>query len=172
VKRYTLAVVLASLVTSAASPAPLVSASHDVETTISIALVNTHAPRTLEADAQALAADVNGERAKHGLGALTRDASLDRFAREKAVDMATRGYFGHTSPEGVTFYQRMQNGGWANAYVAENIAFDVNEPAAHRAFINSPPHFSNLVDGNQRRIGVAVVTVGTGETFYVEDFSK
>jgi len=37
--------------------------------------------------------------------------------------------------------------------------------------VNSPPHYSNQVDPHERRIGVAVITVGKDETFYVEDFS-
>jgi uncharacterized protein YkwD len=155
-----------------AAPAPLVSASREVESTVAISLIDPHAPVSVAADAQALADDLNRERAKHGLAPLARDASLDGFAQAKAVDMATRGYFGHTSPDGVTFQGRMRAGRWPTEYVAENIAFDYDEPAAHRAFVNSPPHYSNLVDPNERRVGVAVVTVGHGETFYVEDFSQ
>ena len=75
----------------AASPAPLVSASGVVETTITIALVNTHLPVSIRADADTLASDVNVERAKHGVTALVRDAALDRFALAKATDMAEIG---------------------------------------------------------------------------------
>jgi uncharacterized protein YkwD len=139
------------------------------ESAISIAFVDSHAPVTLPAQANALAGDLNAERAKHGLPTLVRDATLDRFAYAKAVDMAARGYFGHTDPDGVTFQDRVR--AWnLQTYAAENIAFDRNERAAHAAFVKSPPHFANLVDPNSRRVGVAVVTVGPGETFYVEDF--
>lgn len=187
-KRYILAIVLASSVASATIPATsqgtkaipartstpvsLVSAPDATESTISLALVNTHVPLRIEAAARALAGDVNLERVKHGISPLTRDAALDRLANAKAVDMAAHAYFGHTSPQGVTFQDRMRAGRWPTQYVSENIAFDVDEPAANRAFVNSPPHFANLVDPNERRIGVAVVTVGTRETFYVEDFSQ
>ena len=154
-----------------APPATLVSASREAESTIQIALINPQYPASLADEASALADDVNRERVQRGRSMLVRDASLDRFAYAKAADMAARGYFGHTSPEGITFQERMRAGRWPTAYVAENIAFDRNEPAAHQAFVNSPPHFANVLDRNQRRIGVAVVTVGDGETFYVEDFS-
>lgn len=156
----------------ASGPAPLVSASREVESTIQIALVDTHYPASLESEADALAGDVNRERAKRGISQLTRDVSLDRFAHAKAVDMAARGYFGHTSPEGITFAERMRSGRWPTAYVGENIAFDRDEPAAHQAFLNSAPHLTNVIDPNERRIGVAVVTVGHNQTFYVEDFSQ
>jgi uncharacterized protein YkwD len=136
-----------------------------------IALVNTHYPQALADEARALHQHVNAERAKHGLAPLVRDESLDRFAYAKAVEMAARGYFGHTSPDGITFEDRLRAWKWSNIYAAENIAFDRDEPRAHAAFMNSPPHAQNVLDPNERKIGVAVVTVGDRATFYVEDFS-
>ena len=65
----------------------------------------------------------------------------------------------------------MQAWHWRTTYVAENIAFDTNEPRAQLAFVNSPPHYSNQIDPREKSIGVAVITVGRDETFYVEDFS-
>jgi uncharacterized protein YkwD len=141
------------------------------EATIQIALVNPQYPKPLADDARALAEHVNVERAKRGLQPLVRDAALDRFAAAKATEMAARGYFGHTDPDGVTFQDRLRAWRWPTQYAAENIAFDYSEPAAHTAFMNSPGHAANVLDPKEKRIGVAVVTVGSGETFYVEDFS-
>ncbi len=101
-----------------------------------------------------------------------RDETLDRFAYAKAVEMAARGYFGHTDPNGITFQDRLRTWRWPTSYAAENIAFDWDEPHAHSAFMHSPDHAANVLDGNERRIGVGVVTVGDRETFYVEDFSQ
>jgi uncharacterized protein YkwD len=150
--------------------APMISSSTETsDTPIAIAFVDPHL-RSLAADAQALADGVNAERAKHGLPALQRNATLDRIAYAKAVDMAARGYFGHTDPEGVTFQDRVR--AWhLNVYAAENIAFDTTEPRAQTAFVNSPPHYSSEIDPREQNIGVAVVTVGRGQTFYVADFS-
>jgi uncharacterized protein YkwD len=161
--------VMAAVLTLA--PMPLVSASSSVEQTVSIAYVNPHFPTVAPRQADSLTADLNAERARFGLQPLVRDAALDRIAYAKAVDMAARGYFGHTDPDGITFYDRMKDHGWPTQYVAENIAFDRDEPHANAAFNTSPPHHQNIVDPNERRIGIAVVTVGDGETFYVEDFS-
>jgi uncharacterized protein YkwD len=156
----------------AAQIVPLVSPSAEVEAPITIAFVNAQYPQPVTDQAQALADDVNAERVKRGLQPLTRDATLDRFAYAKAVEMASRGYFGHTDPDGITFQDRMRAWHWPTPYAAENIAFDRDEPHAHRAFMNSPGHASNILDRNERRIGVAVVTVGDHETFYVQDFSQ
>ena len=156
---------------SFARPSAHVSASQTVETTIAIALVNPHAPVSVDGETQALSSDLNGERTKIGQPALRRDAALDRIALAKAVDMGSRGYFGHTDPGGVTFQDRMRAAHWPTVYVAENIAFDRDEPHAHEAFVNSPGHYANMIDRNERRVGIAVVTVGRSQTFYVQVFS-
>jgi uncharacterized protein YkwD len=179
VKRLTLTLALVAGTVSAAlpvvsfatAPPSMVSSSQTVETTIAIALVNPKSPVAIDADARSLAADLNSERAKRGVPPLIRDAALDLIAYAKGVDMAARGYFGHTDPAGVTFADRMRAAHWATAYVAENIAFDRDEPHANAAFVNSPGHYANMIDPNERRLGVAVVTVGHGETFYVQVFS-
>ena len=156
----------------AQSPLPrLVSSSSGAEAAITIPLVNPHYPVSAVDQATALFADVNAERVKRGLPALQRDDTLDRFAYTKAVEMAARGYFGHTDENGITFQDRLRTWRWPTPYAAENIAFDWDEPHAHYAFMNSPPHAQNLLDPNERKIGVAVVNVGDRETFYVEDFS-
>ena len=149
----------------------LVSSSVHGEAAITLALYDPHYPANVADQAEALAADVNAERVKRGLPALQRDDTLDRFAYAKAVEMAARAYFGHTDPNGISFQDRLQTWHWPTTYAAENIAFDWDEPRAHAAFMNSPPHAQNVLDGNERKIGVAVVTVGDHETFYVEDFS-
>jgi uncharacterized protein YkwD len=148
-----------------------VGVSETQEQTVSIAFVNPQYPKELGDEARALAGDVNAERAKLGLAPLERDAALDRFARAKAVEMAARGYFGHTDPDGVTFQDRLRAWHWPTSYAAENIALDWDEQRAHAAFMNSPPHARNVLDPKQRRVGIAVVTVGEHQTFYVEDFS-
>ena len=150
--------------------APLVSASSE-EGVIPLTFVDPRYPSTLTDQADRLAADVNAERVRHGIAPLARDPALDRFANAKAIEMAARGYFGHTDPDGVTFADRIHAWHWPVPYVAENIAFDYDEPRANTAFLTSPPHEANVVDPHESRIGVAVVTVGNGQTFYVEDFS-
>ncbi len=155
-------------VTSAA----LVGASQAAEAPMVITFVNPRYPQPVMDQARALTADVNAERVKRGIAPLARDAGLDRFAYAKAVEMASRGYFGHTDPDGVTFQDRLREWHWSPKFAAENIAFDKDEQHAHAAFMNSPGHATNVLDPSERRIGVAVVTVGDHDTFYVQDFSE
>ena len=165
----TLALVGAFVATSssAASAAP-----EGAEAPISIAYANPHSPQAVTDQARALTSDVNAERLKRGVPALVLDEALNRFAYAKANAMASRGYFGHTDPDGVTFADRLHAWHFSAPYAAENIAFDRDELHAHAAFMNSASHAANLLDPHERRIGVAVVTVGAHETFYVEVFSS
>ena len=156
---------------SAPAGAANVGAAAVLEAPITISFVNPHYPQASADQARALTNDVNKERVKRGLPALVIDEALNRFALAKAVEMASRGYFGHTNPDGVTFQDRLLAWHWQTAYAAENIAFDSDELHAHLAFMRSAGHAANLLDPQERRMGIAVVSVGTHETFYVEDFS-
>jgi uncharacterized protein YkwD len=141
------------------------------EECVQLAFVNPHRPQVVNSDARALMADVNAARAQRGLAPLVEDAKLSEFALDVATKMAQRHYFGHTDPSGVTFQDRVRAAGYTRRYMAENMAFDQDERHAHAAFLRSPGHYANIVDGHPRRIGTAVVAAGDGEVFFVEEFA-
>ena len=65
-----------------------------------------------------------------------------------AQDMATRGYFDHTTPEGVTFDARITAAGYAWSRAAENIAAGQRDPAAvMAAWMDSAGHRRNILAG-------------------------
>ena len=170
--RYALALLGAlAVATSLSSKPSLVRESQSPEPPITISYVNPKFPQRVTDQARALTADVNAERLKRGLSALVSDDTLNRFAYAKASEMASRSYFGHTDPDGITFEDRLTAWHLPASYVAENIAFDADEKHAHTAFMRSPGHAANLLDPREHRMGIAVVTVGSHETFYVEVFS-
>ena len=123
-------------------------------------------------DAQRLFADVNAARAAHGLPTLTPDTRLDAFALTVAQQMATRNYFGHTDPDGVTFDQRIRAARIAFRFAAENMAFDQTEPHANLMLLHSPGHYANIMDPQARHLGVAAVGAGPDGVFYVEEFTN
>jgi uncharacterized protein YkwD len=153
-----------------AALSPLGAGAHE-EAPVAIAYVHAHAPAELSSEATALFASVNAERARRGLSQLGHDGGLEKLALEKARDMATYGYFGHTDREGVTFEERVRASGVTFRYAAENLAFDQDAEHAHAAFMHSEEHRANVLDPQQKRLGIAVITVGDGETFYVEEFA-
>jgi uncharacterized protein YkwD len=153
-----------------AALSPLSAGAHEAAP-VAIAYVEAHAPVEISAQASALFASVNAERLRHGLSRLTPDDGLVKPALEKARDMAIYGYFGHTDPGGVTFEERVRASGLAFRCAAENLAFDQDAEHAHAAFMHSAEHRANVLDPQQKRLGIAVVTVGDGETFFVEEFA-
>ena len=93
-------------------PPRLVSSSVHGDSAITIPLIAPHYPASAADQATAMFNDVNAEREKRGLPALERDDALDRFAYAKAIEMAARGYFGHTDPNGFTFQDRLRTWRW------------------------------------------------------------
>ncbi len=163
---------IVAMMVAVACLAPLgAGAQEGPEAPIAIAFINPHAPTALRSEERELFDSVNAERARHGLAPLVHDENLDRVALAKAEHMAEHGYFGHTDPAGVTFEERFRAARLPFNCAAENLAFDRDEPHAHAAFMHSPDHRANVLDPEESRLGIAVVSVGNGETFYVEEFS-
>lgn len=149
-------------------PAPV----HAEAETVSIAFVHPHAPESLVDEAAALLAATNAARRERGLAPLRRDPQLDAFAMSYARTMVERRFFGHTSPDGVTFESRIKSARIPFALAEENIALDRDAASAHAAFMNSPGHRANLLSPNVDRMGVAAVAGGQLETIYVEEFVR
>jgi len=118
----------------------------------------------------------NTNRGKGALAVLTPNPILERAAQEKADDMAEKGYFAHTSPEGKTPWHWFKSAGYAYMYAGENLAVnftDSNE--VDRAWMNSPGHRANILNGKFTEIGVATaegVYQGRQTTFVVQMFGK
>lgn len=87
---------------------------------------------------------------------LLRSDKLDHAAGLKSEDMATKGYFAHNSPEGITPWHWMQEVGYTFLYAGENLAIDFTEPSDVRdAWLASPLHRANLLDVRFKEIGIA-----------------
>ncbi|HEY0615650.1 MAG TPA: CAP domain-containing protein [Candidatus Elarobacter sp.] len=151
---------------------PMAAMAASDEDCIEIAYIRPHRPVVITSEARALYNDVNSARAQRGLPPLVHDEALSAFAMQVAQQMASRHYFGHTDPNGVTFQDRLRASGLRYGFAAENMAFDQDESHANQAFLHSPGHYANIVDPHPRRVGVAVVAAGDGEVFYVEEFAS
>lgn len=127
--------------------------------------------------AQAFAADtgqqqrvvelVNEQRANAGCGPVTADQRLAEAATGHSSDMATRGYFSHTTPEGVTFDQRIKKAGHPSAG-AENIA--QGQRSAEQvmdAWMKSDGHKRNILNCSLKSIGVGI---DDGGSTWTQDF--
>ena len=103
-------------------------------------------------------------RTERGLNPLSTDETLAAVARNHSADMAGRGYFGHTTPEGVGPERRVERAGGDCTDVGENIVklprSNHERPLAEdavEAWLNSPGHLMNIVADNWERTGVGVV---------------
>jgi len=99
----------------------------------------------------------NAERAENNAPPLTENKLLALAAEMKAQDMAERGYFAHTSPDGKTPWYWLQEVGYSYSYAGENLAvnfFESDDVA--RAWMNSPTHRANIIKPNYTEIGIGV----------------
>lgn len=89
---------------------------------------------------------VNAHRRSVGCPALTWLQPAADAAAGHSADMARRGYFDHTSPEGQQPWDRLAARGVSYRMVAENIAWTPQQSAAQtlRGWIDSPGHRHNL----------------------------
>ena len=100
----------------------------------------------------------NVERVKEGLPRLKWDNGLAAVARAHSEDMAQNGYFAHTSPDGSsTLISRLAKAGIKYSSAAENICGGRSTPEATvKAWMDSPGHKANILDGALTHLGVGV----------------
>jgi uncharacterized protein YkwD len=98
---------------------------------------------------------INWSRGTHGLPAVNADPALMRKAQAWSEHMARTGVLEHSGGG-----SRLNTSGITNwCGVAENVAYNATTDAAHRSFMNSPPHRRNVL-GNYDRAGTGVVRRG------------
>lgn len=118
----------------------------------------------------------NTSRSKEGLANLTSNDRLTKAAYNKANDMLEHDYFAHTSPDGKTPWDFIKAAGYNYAYAGENLAIGyTNASELHQAWMNSPTHRENILNGNFREIGLAVVSgeyEGSQTTVVVQMFGQ
>jgi uncharacterized protein YkwD len=114
----------------------------------------------------------NAARANAGVPAVAMDSRLTALAEAHARDMAERGYFSHTTPEGKTFGERLREAGITGA-AGENLAGNSTAAGAVQAWLNSAGHRANMLNGTFRRLGVGVYrTLQSPYTYYVQVFTN
>lgn len=100
----------------------------------------------------------NAQRSKLGLAPLTFNRQLSAAAAAKAEDMLANDYWAHNSPAGKTPWNFITTAGYNYIFAGENLARDFSDASGVvGAWMQSPSHRANLLDGNFRDIGVAVV---------------
>lgn len=133
----------------------------------------THASEAL--DAHSLIAFTNKDRESRGVKILVEDPLLNLAAERKARDMAARGYFSHTTPNGKTPWSWLISLGYYYTKAGENLATNFGDSASvERAWMQSPTHRANIMENMYTRVGVGVahgMYQGAPTTFVVQFFA-
>ena len=102
---------------------------------------------------------VNAIRSQHGLPRLRANSALQRSADYHSRDMLRANFFAHTSSNGVSMQDRVEQFRPSNR-VGETLAYmPSGQGGAAQRIVNmwmsSAPHRSSLLSGEFRRIGLA-----------------
>jgi uncharacterized protein YkwD len=109
----------------------------------------------------------NQYRAQSGVGAVTVDQRLTNAAQSHANDMAARAVMTHTGTGRTTAGDRINAAGYGWTTWAENVAAGQTTPAeVMSAWMNSPGHRANILNGNMVNIGVAAAVGANGVTYW------
>ena len=119
-------------------------------------------PAAVEAE---FVADINDLRASKGLKPLAVHEELVSVARSWAASMAKADQISHNP----RLAQSVQ-ADWQK--LGENVGVGMTEDKLHQAFIDSPSHYKNLVDGDFTYIGVGVVFGRDGAIFTAHEFMQ
>lgn len=123
---------------------------------------------------------LNRERARRGLREVEVNSRLARAADRHASDMVERRYFAHDSRDGRSFSDRIRATGYLSRVsswtVGENLAWGSGSMGSAgeivEAWMASPGHRANILNGRFREIGVGLVLGsprgGEGATYATE----
>ena len=126
--------------------------------------------------ASLLVFQTNENRVENSIDSLTVNPQLEAAARMKALDMLQNDYFAHVSPDGHSPWYWMNKSGYKYKYAGENLATGFYETDdVTDAWLNSPLHKRNIMNGKYTEIGLAVETGrvnGRNVTYIVQMFGS
>ncbi|AZV58994.1 SafA/ExsA family spore coat assembly protein [Clostridium sp. AWRP] len=116
---------------------------------------------------------VNKARVNSGLQPFKANWELSRVARYKSQDMASKGYFNHTSPTYGSPFTMMQNFGIKFTAAGENIAMGQRTAqGVMNSWMNSPGHRANILNTSFNQIGVGLAKNSNGTCYWTQQFIR
>ncbi len=129
---------------------------------------------------------INTERAQNGKEPLSPDARLEQAAEGHGKEMLSLDYFDHIAPSGLTPVQRIRTTGYIPSsevgyVIGENLAWGTLTLATPQAIVNawiaSPEHLANILEGKYRDTGIDVepevpqaLSEGVAGALYTQEF--
>jgi uncharacterized protein YkwD len=122
---------------------------------------------------QGVLANVNALRRQHRLAPLRLSSALAAAARQHSTEMASQGYFSHSSANGSSFDRRIARfypvGHRRYWSVGENLLWsspDVDAAGALNMWFNSPEHRKIMLTARWREIGLSAVHLSSAPGTY------
>ncbi|QDG49893.1 CAP domain-containing protein [Persicimonas caeni] len=114
----------------------------------------------------------NDARDDEGLNELYCDRALARVAQRHAQDMCDHNYLSHTSRDGRTMVDRVDEAGIDYMALGENVAMGQRTPErVHTGWMDSEYHRANILNDMFSRLGVGYVECG-GQPYWVQVFAN
>lgn len=116
-------------------------------------------PDVLAEQGQKLLQLTNDLRHHEGGNALAANQKLYVSSDGKARDMAIHGYFSHTGPDKRNLNYFLTQANYTYRVAGENLAVGFPDAEAiFSAWVKSPPHHANLVDGDFKELGIGLAS--------------
>ena len=107
---------------------------------------------------------MNQQRTAQGLAALVWSDALTSAAQVRANEITTS--FSHTRPNGSAFWTVD-----SNVQYGENLAkLYQSADRVYSAWMNSPTHAANIMDGGYKTVGIAICQTGDGSWYWAQEF--
>ncbi|MEU9092636.1 CAP domain-containing protein [Streptomyces sp. NPDC048428] len=159
----------AAATTKSSAPAAASSPAAPKTSASTPAARTTTAPAAATSAQAAVLALVNQERSKVGCSPVTASSSLASLAQNFSDDMAARGFFDHTDPDGQSPWDRAAEAG-VSGLGGENIARgQADAEAVMESWMNSDGHRANILNCDYKTLGVGV-HFGSGGPWWTQDF--
>ena len=107
---------------------------------------------------------MNQQRVARGLSELAWSQALTNAAQVRANEITTS--FSHTRPNGSEFWTVD-----SSCQYGENLAkLYQSADAVYTAWMNSPTHAANIMDGGYKTVGIAICQTGDGSWYWAQEF--
>ena len=107
---------------------------------------------------------MNQQRVARGLSELAWSEALRDAAQVRANEITTS--FSHTRPNGSEFWTVD-----SSCQYGENLAkLYQSADAVYTAWMNSPTHAANIMDGGYKTVGIAICQTGDGSWYWAQEF--
>src|SRR6478752_1149287 len=143
-----------------------------------VSAVDVAGSATISANESTMLTLLSKDRSAHGLVAARTDSRLMAIARARSTDMATKGYFSHTQPDGRNVFDILSadHVTWYNAgeiIAWNNYSMDLTAAIANSQWMNSPGHHAIIVSTDFNYVGVGLaLDPATGKKLFTAVFIK